>query len=131
MNFSNKIYARNFIKEHVWKLLRFEITKILIAVLISRFIVLFIITFGTLSFPIASVVGYIKVIVRSCLSRGIDLVFGIQSINQSIKTLIHVDRPQRDKVHMVIIKIKSTMIHNNNNLKTVRVNVNVSISKCF
>ena len=39
-----------------------------------------------------------------------------QSINQSIKTLIHVDRPQRDKVHMVKIKIKSTMIHNNNNL---------------
>jgi len=39
-----------------------------------------------------------------------------QSINQSIKTLIHVDRPQRDKVHMVEIKIKSTMIHNNNNL---------------
>jgi len=39
-----------------------------------------------------------------------------QSINQSIKTLIHVDRPQRDNVHMVKIKIKSTMIHNNNNL---------------
>ena len=31
---------------------------------------------------------------------------GNQSINQSIKTLIHVDRPQRDKVHMVKIKIK-------------------------
>ena len=29
-----------------------------------------------------------------------------QSINQSIKTLIHVDRPQRAKVHMVKIKIK-------------------------
>jgi len=39
-----------------------------------------------------------------------------QSINQSIKTLIHVDRPQRDKVHMVKIKIKSAMIHNKNNL---------------
>jgi len=38
------------------------------------------------------------------------------AIPQSIKTLIHVDRPQRDKVHMVKIKIKSTMIHNNNNL---------------
>ena len=38
----------------------------------------------------------------------------VAKINQSIKTLIHVDRPQRDKVHMV--KIKSTMIHNNNNL---------------
>ena len=37
-------------------------------------------------------------------------------LNQSIKTLIHVDRPQRDKVHIVKIKIKSTMIHNNNNL---------------
>ena len=37
-------------------------------------------------------------------------------LNQSIKTLIHVDRPQRDKVHMVKIKIKSTMIHSNNNL---------------
>ena len=39
-----------------------------------------------------------------------------QSINQSIKTLIYVDRLQRDKVHMVKIKIKSTVIHNNNNL---------------
>ena len=41
----------------------------------------------------------------------------VAKINQSIKTLIHVDRPQRDKVHMVKNKkIKSTMIHNNNNL---------------
>ena len=42
------------------------------------------------------------------------LIRNYLQINQSIKTLIHVDRPQRDKVHMV--KIKSTMIHNNNNL---------------
>jgi len=31
------------------------------------------------------------------------VLFDNQSINQSIKTLIHVDRPQRDKVHMVKI----------------------------
>jgi len=37
------------------KLLRFEITKLLTAVLENKLIVLFVIIFGTLSFPIAIV----------------------------------------------------------------------------
>jgi len=48
--FSNKIHGSNFIKQH-WKLLQFEITKMLTAVLRNKFIVSFIVIYSTLSFP--------------------------------------------------------------------------------
>ena len=47
-------YTEAILSNSARKLLWFEITKILIAVLNNKFIVLFIIIFGTLSFPIGT-----------------------------------------------------------------------------
>ena len=45
-------YTEAILPNSTWKLLSFEIIKMLIAVLKIKFIVPFIITFGTLSFPV-------------------------------------------------------------------------------
>ena len=49
--FPNKTYGSNFIKQHTRKQLWFEITKMLTAFK-NKFILLFIIIFGTFSFPV-------------------------------------------------------------------------------
>jgi len=48
-------YMESTLSNSTRKLLRFEITKLLTAVLENKLIVLFVIIFGTLSFPIAIV----------------------------------------------------------------------------
>jgi len=53
--FSNKIYGSN-LSNSTRKLLLFEITEMLTAVLRNKFIVLFIAVFGTLSFPMSFVI---------------------------------------------------------------------------
>jgi len=50
-NTKNICFKQNIWKQFCWKLLWFEISKTLIAVLQNKFIVLFIVIFGTLSFP--------------------------------------------------------------------------------
>ena len=50
--FSDKVYGSYSIKQHSQKLLWFEISKMLFAVLKTKFILSFVIISGTLSFPV-------------------------------------------------------------------------------
>ena len=52
---SNKVHGNNAVKQHSETVKWFEMTKMLIAVLGNKFIVSFIIIFGTLSFPVGVV----------------------------------------------------------------------------
>ena len=87
MQFSNKIYTKAILSNSTRKLSRFEITKMPIAVIKDKFIVLFIIIVGTFSFRVvmSKRLAFSTVHTRGTLCRlMLDLVISMPTYSDSL-----------------------------------------------